>query len=156
MPNLTIKLNKSPGAIRAAELTDALRQAGLRLTPQRLAVCKALAGDRSHPTAQALHTALQAQFPTLSRATIYNTLQTLVEAGLIHELGTAGDGSVHYDADPSPHVNLVCVRCHKVEDYADAPLAAVARSVRRGSGYDLQGARVVYYGICPRCRETNG
>jgi Fur family peroxide stress response transcriptional regulator len=114
-----------------------------------------LAGNRTHPTAQALFEQLRLRFRNLSRATVYNTLQTLVAAGLIHELGTAGDGAIHYDADNTPHVNLMCTRCHRVEDYAEAPLAAVARHVAKGSGYAVRGARVVYYGLCPRCqRET--
>ncbi len=139
---------------RTAELTAALNPAGLRLTPQRLAVCAALAGNRTHPTAQALYASLQPHFSTLSRATVYNTLQALVETGMIQEIGTAGDGTLHYDADPTPHVNLVCVRCHRVEDFAAAPLAQVADSVAAGSGYEVQGARVVYYGVCPRCRRA--
>jgi Fur family peroxide stress response transcriptional regulator len=139
---------------RAEEMIAALKTAGLRLTPQRLAVCEALAGDASHPTAQALFARLRGRFVTLSRATVYNTLQTLVAAGQVCELGAAGDGAVHYDANPSPHVNLVCTHCHRVEDYEPAPLAAVARSVARGSGYELRGARVVYYGLCPRCQRA--
>ena len=143
-----------PLATRANELTAALRAAGLRITPQRVAVCRALAGSRGHPTARALYDPLRPDFTGLSRATIYNTLSALVRAGLIHELGAAGDGAVHYDVNPAPHVNLVCVRCHRVEDYARAPLQAVADSVSHGSGYDLQGARVVYYGICPKCQRA--
>jgi Fur family peroxide stress response transcriptional regulator len=138
---------------RADEMITALKTAGLRLTPQRLAVCQALAGDISHPTAQALYARLRSRFVTLSRATVYNTLQTLVAAGQVCELGAAGDGAVHYDANPTPHVNLVCTRCHRVEDFAPASLAAVARNVAKDSGYELRGARVVYYGLCPRCRR---
>jgi len=130
-----------------------LKEAGLRVTPQRLAVCQALAGNKSHPTAQALFEQLRPDFPSLSRATIYNTLKTLAGAGLIQELGDASDGAIHYDADPSPHVNLVCTRCHRIEDFLDAPLGAVARRVADGSGYELRGARVVYYGLCPKCRR---
>jgi Fur family peroxide stress response transcriptional regulator len=140
---------------RAAEMVAALRAAGLRLTPQRAAVCQALANDTSHPTAQAVYDRLRARFVTLSRATVYNTLQTLVEAGLIDELGTAGDGAQHYDANPAPHVNLVCTSCHRVEDFWAAPLGQVARRVAKGSGYELRGARVVYYGLCPRCRRRS-
>jgi Fur family peroxide stress response transcriptional regulator len=138
---------------RQAPYVAALKQAGLRLTPQRLAVCDALAGNRTHPTAQALYEQVRRQYASVSRATVYNTLQALVATGLVQEIGTAGDGSLHYDADPTPHVNLVCTRCHRVDDFADAPLGAVARSVARGSGYDVRGARVVYYGLCPRCRQ---
>lgn len=148
----TVRAAREPE--RSAEMVAALRDAGLRLTQQRLAVCQALANDKSHPTAQALYARLRQRYVTLSRATVYNTLQTLVEAGLVFELGTAGDGALHYDADPSPHVNLVCTRCHRIEDFGQAPLGAVARAVATGSGYQLRGARVVYYGLCPRCRRN--
>ena len=139
---------------RADEMTAALRQAGLRLTPQRLAICRALADNDTHPTAQVLFEQLQAQFPSLSRATVYNTLEVLVRSGLAHELGTAGDNAIHYDADTAPHVNLVCVKCHRIEDLPDVPLDKVAQQVAQGSGYEVQGARVVYYGLCPACRAS--
>jgi len=150
---------KSSEAMRAVggridELIVALRQAGLRLTPQRQVVCRALVESREHPTAQALFDQLLPDFPALSRATVYNTLRTLVDAGLVQELGTAGDGAIHYDADASPHVNLICTRCHRVEDFVDVSLAAIARRVAQDSGYQLRGARVAYYGLCPRCQKA--
>ena len=153
MPNRTRKLHNQPAGGRAAELAAGLKAAGLRLTPQRLAMCEALGGSRSHPTAQSLYGQLRPAFPSLSRATVYNTLQALVKAGLIDELGGAGDGASHYDAHPAPHVNLVCTRCHRVEDFMNAPLEAVAQRVSVDSGYELRGARVVYYGLCPRCQR---
>jgi Fur family peroxide stress response transcriptional regulator len=152
MPTRTIKLHNAVGG-RAGELAAGLRQAGLRLTPQRLAVCRALAASRSHPSAQALFAQLRPDHPSLSRATVYNTLQALARAGLIAELGPAGDGAMRYDADPTPHVNLICTNCHRVEDFGGAPLTRVARQVARESGYQLRGARVAFYGLCPRCRE---
>lgn len=134
-------------------LVVALKQAGLRLTPQRRAICRAVAERVDHPTAQAVYDQLLPEFPSLSRATVYNTLQVLVETGLVQELGTAGDGAIHYDADVAPHVNLICMRCHRVEDFDGVSMAAVARRVAEGSGYQLRGARVAYYGVCPRCQN---
>ncbi len=144
------ELNKEE---RVAEMVSALRRGGLRLTPQREAVCWELAGDESHPTAQALYERLKPRFFSLSLATIYNTLQILVEQGLIHELGSAGDGTVHYDADPFPHVNLVCIRCHRIEDLAQPGLQAIAQEIDRTSGYRVQGARIVFYGVCQQCQS---
>ena len=138
---------------RADLLTTVLKQAGLRLTPQRIAICRALTERKDHPTAQALFEQLAPEFPSLSRATIYNTLQTLVSAGLIQELGTAGDGAQHYDADASPHLNLICVRCHRIEDFPAASLTRIARRVTDESGYQLHGARMAYYGLCPKCQD---
>jgi Fur family peroxide stress response transcriptional regulator len=142
-----------PASEQAQALVAALKQAGLRLTPQRRAICRALVEREDHPTAQAMYDQLLPEFPSLSRATVYNTLQVLVETGFVQELGTAGDGAIHYDADVAPHVNLICMRCHRIEDFDDASMTAIARRVAEDSGYQLRGARVAYYGLCPRCQN---
>jgi Fur family peroxide stress response transcriptional regulator len=136
------------------ELVKRLRDAGLRVTPQRVAIYRVLVATDAHPTAQSLFDRLQPMMPSLSQATVYNTLQTLVTHGLIQEIGEAGDGAMHYDADPTPHVNLICTCCHQVEDFFDVALSGVAEQVVARSGYRVQGMRIVYYGLCPRCQET--
>ena len=128
-----------------------LKTAGLRVTHQRLAIYSSLVASASHPTAGALFQQLQPDLPSLSQATVYNTLQALVECGLVQKIGEAGDGSVHYDGNPRPHVNLVCTNCHHVDDVFDIPLDGIARQVAQRSGYRLQGMRIAYYGLCPRC-----
>jgi Fur family peroxide stress response transcriptional regulator len=134
--------------------TQTLLDAGLRVTPQRLAVYQLLAETESHPTAQAIHEALRVQYPSLSLATVYNTLEKLVETGVINALGEAGDGAVHYDADTRPHINLACVSCHRVIDLPSQSVQALDREVASSSGYRLLGARVVYYGLCPDCQKA--
>lgn len=153
MESVTVSIAQSDDR-RIGEMIGALRQAGLRLTPQRLAICRALLQSQEHPTAQAVHAQLRREFPSLSRATVYNTLRTLVDAGLVQELGAAGDGAIHYDADLSPHINLICTRCHRIEDFANVSLSDVVRRVAQDSGYQLRGARVAYYGLCPRCQNS--
>jgi Fur family peroxide stress response transcriptional regulator len=149
----SIRHDASAASGRAESLLQGLKRSGLRLTRQRRAICRALAESRDHPTAQGLYEQVRPGHPSLSRATVYNTLEALARAGLIDELGTAGDGAIHYDANPAPHVNLMCVNCHRVEDYLAARLGGVAREVAAGSGYELRGARVVYYGLCPECQR---
>jgi len=134
-------------------LVERLKEVGLRVTPQRLAIYRALVVSAEHPTAQALFEQLQPALPSLSQATVYNTLQALVRHGLVQEIGEAGDGAVHYDANPTPHVNLICTRCHRVEDFFDVPLTGVVERVVAESGYQVQGMRVAYYGLCPRCQR---
>jgi Fur family peroxide stress response transcriptional regulator len=136
------------------QLSQQIRAAGLRLTPQRLLIYQTLRQSKHHPTAQGLFEQIKDEIPSLSQATVYNTLQALVNAGLIQEIGEAGDGAVHYDADLTPHVNLVCTRCHRVDDFFDVPLEAVAEQVANQSGYQIQGARTVYYGLCPDCQTA--
>jgi Fur family peroxide stress response transcriptional regulator len=135
-------------------LTNALQTAGLRLTPQRLAICRLLASSDQHPTAQLIYDTLRPDFPSLSLATVYNTLDTLVSLGAINSLGGAGDDAVHYDADTSPHVNLACTRCHRVIDLPSRYVESLEDEVAATSGYRILGARVLYYGLCPDCLKA--
>jgi Fur family transcriptional regulator, peroxide stress response regulator len=130
-----------------------LKEAGLRLTPQRVAVCRYLARTDEHPTAQQIYEKVQQQNPSLSLATVYNTLETLVNLGVVNDLGTAGDGKVHYDGDTGPHVNLACTICHQVIDLPSDHIPALHQEVAENSGYIIKGARVLYYGWCPECQR---
>jgi len=143
-----------PRPITDEELTKRLRAAGLRLTPQRLAVYRVLVNTNIHPTAAQIFTQLRERMPSISQATVYNTLQVLVNEGLVHEVGDAGDGSSHYDADITPHVNLVCRRCQRITDFHDPHIAGLDQLVARNTGYSLLGARLVYYGLCPGCQAA--
>jgi Fur family peroxide stress response transcriptional regulator len=138
---------------KANHLVEGLRRAGLRLTPQRVAICRLLAESKDHPTAGMIYHALLPQFPTLSLATVYKTLEVLKQLGLVQSLGDAGDRCEHFDADLTPHINLVCTRCHRVRDYHDDMIRHVEQQLATRSGYEIQGARIVYYGLCPDCRN---
>lgn len=135
-----------------SSLLISLKQAGLRLTPQRLAICKLLAETDEHPTAAQIYQTLKPDYPSLSLATVYNTLEALVGLGVVNALGHAGDDQVHYDADTSPHVNLACVSCHKIVDVPSEHVQHLQGELTNVSGFRLLGARVLYYGICPECQ----
>ncbi|MBI3160298.1 MAG: transcriptional repressor [Chloroflexi bacterium] len=135
-------------------LAQALKRAGLRLTPQRLAILRLLADSREHPSAQMIHHALLAEYPSLSLATVYNTLETLVEIGLVNDLGSVGPEGVRYDADATPHVNLACTRCHRVIDLPSHHVRHLEEEIAAQSGYAIKGGRVLYYGLCPECQKA--
>ncbi len=133
-------------------LTSALQQAGMRLTPQRMAICKLLTESREHPTAATIYEELHPQFQSLSLATVYNTLEMLVNLGAVNVLGHAGDDHVHYDADLEPHINLACISCHRIVDIPSEHIGHLDSEITQASGYKLLGARVLYYGLCPECQ----
>ncbi len=137
-------------------LIQSLREAGLRLTPQRLAICRALAENTTHPSAQSIFEKLRPDYPSLSLTTVYNTLETLVSLGVINYLGNDMEGAARYDADTSPHVNLVCVSCHKIIDFDSPHVRSLEADVKSNSGYQITGASVIYYGLCEECREQAG
>jgi Fur family transcriptional regulator, peroxide stress response regulator len=136
-------------------MLTALRSKGKKVTPQRLAVCRILIATDTHPTAHEIYAALLDEYPTLSLATVYNTLDTLVRLGMVNALGSAGDDAVHYDADTQPHVNLACIRCHRVIDLPSEHITHVDAEIVQNSQFKLLGARVLYYGICPNCQHQH-
>jgi Fur family peroxide stress response transcriptional regulator len=137
-----------------SHLTSILKQSGMRLTPQRVEICKLLTESDIHPTAAMIYERLKPQFQSLSLATVYNTLETLANLGAINVLGHAGDANVHYDADMEPHVNLACVACHRIVDIPSEHIQRLDSEITRTSGYKLLGSRVLYYGLCPECQAV--
>jgi Fur family transcriptional regulator, peroxide stress response regulator len=135
-------------------LTRSLSNAGLRMTPQRLAICRLLASSKEHPTAYEIYEQLLLDYPTISLATVYNTLDTLVNLGVVQELGSAGDDRVHYDADTAPHLNFACLSCHRILDLESQVVKELEREVSLQSGYQVLGARLMYYGYCPDCASS--
>ncbi|MFN8401112.1 MAG: Fur family transcriptional regulator [Anaerolineales bacterium] len=134
-------------------LTTALQGAGMRVTPQRVAICELLASSHEHPTAAMIYDELKPRFSSLSLATVYNTLETLVGLGVVNVLGHAGDDKVHYDADTEPHVNLACISCSRIIDIPSEHVTHLDSEITAASGYKLLGARVLYYGLCPACQK---
>ncbi len=138
---------------RLTSMIEAIKTANLRLTPQRVAVCELLAGSTEHPTAQMIYEELRPKFSSLSLATVYNTVDELIQLGVLNALGNAGDDAIHYDADLTPHINLACISCHRVIDLPSEHIQNVEQEVVSTSGYRLIGVRVLYYGVCPDCQK---
>lgn len=130
-----------------------LQQAGLRLTSQRRAICEYLANTDRHPSAYQVFEALATTHPDISRATVYNTLNTLQELGAIVELSFGSDHT-HYETNPEPHVNLICLRCHRIVDYhGDPGIDALAQRVLAETGFQTIAAKIDLIGFCDECRS---
>lgn len=129
-----------------------LRQAGLRITSQRQAICTFLANTERHPSAYQIFEELATTHPEISRATVYNTLNTLQELGAIVELSFGSDHT-HYETNPEPHVNLICLRCHKIVDYHGEPgIEALTARVFAETGFQSVAAKIDLVGFCSECR----
>src|SRR5436305_13788977 len=107
---------------RAEAMLSDLKRAGLKLTPQRIAIVREIADDHTHPTAQDLFERLRPSFPTMSFATVYNTLDALARCGLTGSLHLGG--AVRFDPNTSPHHHAVCDSCGAV---VDVPVATKPR-----------------------------
>lgn len=131
-----------------------LAERGYRVTPQRVAIYDAVRGDITHPSADDIYRRVRRQYPMISPATVYKTLELFVQLGLVSELGF-GDDVNRYDSNPEEHVNLVCVRCRKITD-VDEPslLGAVRRNAASASRFEIFTGRHEFYGLCPDCRTA--
>lgn len=127
-----------------------LRDNGLKLTLQRLAIVRELARDVTHPTAQELFDRLAPTLPTMSFATVYNTLGALATAGLC-EPKSFGPGAVRFDPNTQPHHHAICDRCGVVADIP-VPRAQQARHGGQVLGFKVRSVERIYRGVCARCR----
>jgi Fe2+ or Zn2+ uptake regulation protein len=133
----------------AEELVALLRGRGKKVTPQRVLIYRTLLADRSHPTAEQLHSRLRELLPGLSLTTVYTALNDLVQAGELRRF-EAGDGSVHFDPEMRPHAELVCVQCGRIDD---APFERTSgRMPRRLQGYRILRRTELLHGVCPECQ----
>lgn len=136
------------------KISVALKKSGMRMTPQRLAIGQYLAKTKAHPTAADVYNELKPIYPSLSLMTVYNTLNALVGVGAVNALGMAGDDIVHYDGDTSPHVNLICLKCHRISDMDSNLAEKLDNEISTSSGFKVIGSRLVYYGLCPDCQKS--
>jgi Fur family transcriptional regulator, peroxide stress response regulator len=134
-------------------LRSALSAASLRLTPQRIEICRFLAESESHPTAQGIYDVLKEKYPSLSMTTVYGTLDSLVRLGAITSLGNVGDERIHYEVNTTPHVNLACISCQRIVDMESTTVGALEHEVQDRIGSKMLSGRVVYYGDCIECEN---
>lgn len=136
---------------RVEEMAERCRAAGMNVTPQRLAVYKALLESEEHPTPEALYKRVRRQMPSLSLATIYKVLDALESVGLVRAVPVVSDKR-RYDANGDVHHHLVCTACGDIKDYYSEEFDRLVP--RRGMrGFHPQGVSVNVTGICARCRS---
>lgn len=136
---------------RLAEFTARCRERGLAITPQRLAIIRALLSSAEHPTADAVYEVVRREHPYLSRATVHRTLEVLCDVGEARKVTLLHD-SARYDGNVAPHHHVVCVQCHRIADVripdADERLISAVQNI--GDFYVL-GASIEIQAVCTEC-----
>ncbi len=130
----------------------AAKQAGVKLTHQRLEIFREVASSLEHPDAEMVFRAVQARMPTVSLDTVYRTLWTLRDLGIISPLGPRRE-SVRFDANLTDHHHYVCMRCGLTRDFESTELNAlrIPESVQ-GIG-SIVATHVEVRGVCARCSK---
>ena len=137
----------------AEQLSDfetACRDSGLKVTQQRLEIFRELLTANDHPTADMLHQRIRDRLPTVSLDTVYRTLATLAECGLINRVDTS-ESLARFEAGLERHHHLICRKCGEIKDFV-WPLIDKASFPEEVSTWgEIKDRNLVAYGICRKC-----
>lgn len=126
------------------------RNLQIKLTPQRLAILSYLNGNTSHPSAEDIYKAVQEQFPTMSFATVYNTLEALKNKGSVQEL-KIDHAKKRYDPDSTVHHHLICNKCKCIIDIRKDFKLSIPEEMTEG--FEVLGNSIEFFGVCSKCRK---
>jgi len=123
---------------------------GRALTPQREVVLRVVRESAEHLTAAEIYAAARRIRPSLSYATVYNSLRYLKAAGLVREI-TFGNGASRYDRETARHDHALCTRCGALLDFDLAETTALMRLAARRSRFKPESIHLTLMGVCPAC-----
>ena len=124
---------------------------GRALTPQRRAVLEVVLESGEHLTANEIYEAARRRLPTLSFATVYNSLKYLKDAGLIREINF-GKASSRYDRETGRHDHAICSRCGRLVDFDLPETPQMLRAAARRSRFKPESIHLTLVGVCPDCQ----
>jgi Fur family peroxide stress response transcriptional regulator len=138
--------------ITKKSIVRALREKGLKATPQRLAIGDVLIEQKeAHPGAGLIWREAKKRVKGLSLSTVYATLNELAKHGVIKQLQFDRMEN-RYECNPDKHVNLICDRCKEIMDYA-VPVAIEPKEIAKKTGFEMTDMRLECYGLCEKCRK---
>jgi len=126
---------------------------GPALTRQRKVVLDVVQSGNTHPTAAEVFERARKKLPTISFATVYNSLRYLKEAGLVREV-TFGSGASRYDRETDRHDHAICSGCGMLVDFDLPGTVELMSSAARVSRFKPESVHLTLVGLCPKCRNT--
>ncbi|UNC91888.1 Fur family transcriptional regulator [Candidatus Contubernalis alkaliaceticus] len=129
-----------------------LREKRIKVTPQRAAILEVLNNTKEHPGVEEIYKRVKKQFPSISLATVYKTVELFVRSNLIQELCLTGDVS-RYDANIEPHPHVTCMKCGRVDDIYGLSLECLIEPAEKATGYKLLKEETMYFGFCLTCKK---
>lgn len=135
---------------RLGHFMQAVRETGLRMTPQRMEIFKEVASSDAHPDAEAVYDAVRSRLPNVSLDTVYRTLSLLRTLKVICSVGIPHSND-RFDGNTSRHHHYVCVECGRIIDFRDSGLDALVIPESVASFGSIERAQVEVRGICAEC-----
>lgn len=132
-------------------LIKELRDCGIAVTPQRLAVMGSLKNRRDHPTAENIYQEVRRQLPAISFNTVYKTLEILCQKGMVIKVNPLHEVA-RYDGETGPHAHLICRHCHHIVDLDWEPGQVPSILPNNHHGFQVEHTSLIFWGLCPRCQ----
>lgn len=132
-------------------IAEKLNSKNLKATPQRIAIYDYLIQNKNHPNAETIYSALKEEYPAMSLATVYKTVASLRDVGLVQEINV-GEDSFRYDAFTDDHAHVICRCCHKVFDFEqDVDIEPTIGEIERKFDVSVDTCKMFFYGVCADC-----
>jgi len=128
------------------------RQRDINITPQRVAIYSVLIDAKDHPSAENIYNRVRVLFPDISIDTVYRTLSTFSEMGLVDEVEGYGEAR-RYDPDLKPHHHFRCKKCNRIVDFQDEGLNKLRLPAVIREKYSVFNVKVVAEGLCDECHR---
>jgi Fur family ferric uptake transcriptional regulator len=141
-------MNRGQGA-----LIEALQSRGMRVTPQRAIIFEAIEKLEGHITAEEIFEQVQKVNPYVSLATVYRTLELLLELNLINQTNFGRSQAYFALKDHGPHHHLVCSECGYIEEFSDTVFDPVRTALDRQYGFQAHTDHLSIFGVCRKCGE---
>ncbi len=125
-----------------------LREHKIKVTPQRLSIVEELYG-RVHLGIDELYEAIKKKFPSVSLATVYKNINTMLDSHFIQEVKIPNEKS-KYELSKEVHSHVVCKECGKVEDLV-LDLQSISKRAKELSNYEIKEESLIFSGVCPEC-----
>ena len=137
---------------RVSLFAQAAREAGLRLTHQRLEVAREIAGSDMHPNVETIYCGVRERVPTISLDTVYRTLGALERLGLINRVDVMA-GPARYDAELEHHHHFICARCGLIRDLPSTSYEGLEVPEAASNLGEIESITVQLRGLCRECQE---
>ncbi|MEZ4871211.1 MAG: Fur family transcriptional regulator [Bdellovibrionales bacterium] len=138
-------------ALSQIDFKRIIREMGLKVTQQRLAILKALSQGRAHVTAQEVYEMVHAEYSDIGFATVYRFLRKLTETGYVTEVRMGGLPA-RYELTPRRHHDhITCVDCGKIVEFENSEIERLQREVAEKHGFILKNHVLELYGHCQQC-----